>query len=202
MPRPSNTEVRRRQITHASIGLIARQGYGGASVSRIAARARVAPGIVHYHFENKLEILLDALDDLASRHDSRLNRALLRAKTDATSQVDAFVDAHLGMGPGADPDAVACWVAIGSEALRNEKVRAAYTSVVNRLMGRLEEIIRCGCVRGELSCPEPRTAAAAIFAAIQGYFELAATVPDAIPPGTASFAVQQMARPICGTRSL
>ena len=58
MPRPSNTDERRAQIADALKRVMARKGYDGATVNDIAAEADLTPGLVHYHFRNKLEILL------------------------------------------------------------------------------------------------------------------------------------------------
>ena len=72
MPRPSNTEERQAQITGALMKVMAKRGYDGASVADIAKAARLTPGLVHYHFKSKQEILLAALRDLVARHDANL----------------------------------------------------------------------------------------------------------------------------------
>jgi len=64
MARPSNTDQRREQITRALQAVMAKKGYDRASISEIAAAAGLAAGLVHYHFDSKLEILLAVLDRL------------------------------------------------------------------------------------------------------------------------------------------
>jgi len=40
------------------VRVMARRGYGRATIAEIAREARVRNGIVHYHFEDKKEILM------------------------------------------------------------------------------------------------------------------------------------------------
>jgi TetR/AcrR family transcriptional regulator, transcriptional repressor of bet genes len=192
MPRPSNTDARRREITGALRRVMARQGYEGASVADIAAAARLAPGLVHYHFDNKLEILLALLDELGAQHRERLAAALAAAGTKAPARVAAFIDFHLSM-QSADPDALACWIALSGEALREPRVKRRYREVVARWVGALSEVLAAGAARKELRVPDPTAAACAIVAAIQGYFVLAAVDRTLIPRGTAAAAVRRMA---------
>src|SRR5688572_24235760 len=111
MPRPSNTDTRRRQITGALRRVMARQGYERASVADIAAAARLAPGLVHYHFESKLDILLALLDELAAEHHERLGAALDAAGASPRARLAAFIDFHLSTR-SADPEALACWITL------------------------------------------------------------------------------------------
>ena len=58
MPRPSNTDARREQIVLGLQRVMAERGYEKATVSAIAQAAGLTPGLVHYHFKNKQEMLL------------------------------------------------------------------------------------------------------------------------------------------------
>jgi TetR/AcrR family transcriptional regulator, transcriptional repressor of bet genes len=199
MARPSNTEARRREITGALRRVMARKGYEGASVADIAAAARLAPGLVHYHFDNKLEILLALLDELAAQHRERLEAALESAGTNAPARVAAFIDFHLSM-QSADPDALACWITLSGEALREPRVKRRYREVVARWVGVLSEVLAAGARRKELRVPDPAPAACAVVAAIQGYFVLAAVDRTLIPRGTAAGAVRRMASGLLSLR--
>ena len=87
MPRPTNTSDRRAQIIDALIAVMATQGYDGASIGDIARHAGLAPGLVHYHFDSKLEILVEAVRTIAARHeaalDARTAGAPVRERLDA-----------------------------------------------------------------------------------------------------------------------
>lgn len=185
MPRPSNRRERRAQILAAFARVVAAHGYAGATIPQVAEQAGLAPGLIHYHFESKQELLLELLRHLQGVVDARLQERA--ARTDAWRELDAFIDAHLSR-EGEDRLAVACWQVLGAEALRDPELGRAYRRVVRGQLRRLEGILR------RVPGADVKPAAAAILAAIQGCFSLAATNPRAIPKGTAAASVRRMAR--------
>jgi AcrR family transcriptional regulator len=52
---------RRSQIIRAAARVLGRQGYGATSLKDVAREARVAPGLLHYYFESKEELLLEVV---------------------------------------------------------------------------------------------------------------------------------------------
>ena len=193
MARPSNSAQRRGEITRALVKVMATRGYDGASVADIARAARLTPGLVHYHFENKQEVLLAALRDLAQRHEQHLERRLAGADGDPRAELVAFVDFHLGLGADADPEALACWILLSGEALRQPKVQAEYERTLAAAAARLETIVERGLERKLFRRGASKTVASALIATIQGYFVLAATARSLIPSGSAAAAVKSMA---------
>lgn len=193
MARPSNTDQRRTQIAAALIKVMARQGYDGASIGDIAKVARLTPGLVHYHFESKQDILIASLETLAGAHAARLEERLAKARGQPLDEVGAFIDFHLGLGADADPDALACWIQLSGEALRSPRVRTRFESAMDSVIQRLAASIRRGVELGDFCCNDVDAAAAAIVAAIQGYFVLAASARRLIPKGSAARSTKQMA---------
>jgi len=195
MPRPSNTEERRAQITEALMRVMAKRGYDGASVAGIAKAAQLTPGLVHYHFGNKQEILLSALHDLVARHDKNLEARLGKAGGDPIAEIEAFVDFHLGLGADANPEALACWVLLSGEALREPKVRVEFEKALKAMAARVGETVRRGVHQRSFACnaTDADAAASALVAVIQGYFVLAATARTVIPKGSAARSSRQMA---------
>jgi TetR/AcrR family transcriptional repressor of bet genes len=189
MPRPSNTEERRQQIVAGLLKAMAERGYEGASVGEIAKAAGLGPGLVHYHFSGKQEILLTLVEQLAATARQRVAARLARVKDgDARAKVDAFLDAFLATGGDADPAAVAGWVTISAEAIRQPEVRAAYEKVVRADLEQLESLV--AAVAGRRRA---RALAAGLFAAVQGYFVLSASAPSLVPAGSAAGTVRRMA---------
>ena len=193
MPRPSNTEERKAQITGGLMKVMAKRGYDGASVADIAKAAHLAPGLVHYHFKNKQQILLAALGELVARHDANLEARLSQAGGDPIVEVAAFIDFHLGLGADADPEALACWILLSGEALREPKVRVEFEKALEATVARIAAIIRAGTERRVFVCDSVDAAASALVAAVQGYFVLAATARAAIPKGSAAASTKRMA---------
>ena len=126
--------------------VMAKRGYDGASIADIAKAARLTPGLVHYHFKNKQEILLAALRDLVARHAQPRGPARAAAG-DPAAALSAFIDFHLGLGADADPEALACWILLSGEALREPKVRVAVREGA-QTVARLADVIRRGVERG------------------------------------------------------
>jgi TetR/AcrR family transcriptional regulator, transcriptional repressor of bet genes len=190
MPRPSNTRERRAQIVRAFLEEVARRGYAGATVPQVAARAGLAPGLIHYHFASKQELLLELLRHLRGLVDERVRRRV-RPGDGAPARLDAFLDALLSLERDADRGAVACWQVLGAEALHDRALGREYRRALRAFLRALEVILAGwpGLRRAQI-----RPAAAAILAAVQGCFALAACDPRAIPPGTAAASLRRMAR--------
>lgn len=188
MARPTNTEERRTQIVGGFQAALAAHGYEKATIAQIAKSAGLTSGLIHYHFRSKLEILLELVERLGARLHERY-QALSAGLRSPEGRLAAFIDSRLATGEGADPEAVACWVAIGTEALRLPEVREVYSELMTAQHAELISILN---ELGSSSIP-PAEAAAAILASIEGCYQLAATVPKLVPPGSAAGAVRQMA---------
>ena len=193
MARPSNTEERRIQIASALMRVMAARGYDGAAISDIAAAANLSPGLVHYHFRNKQEILLAALRSIVAEHDAKLEKRLGQGKGDPVEEVAAFIDFHLSLGADANPEMLACWVLISGEALRQPEVQIEYEQALAGTIKCLERIIRRGVDQGVFRCKAIDAAACALVAAIQGYFVLGAAARSTVPRGSAASSAKRMA---------
>jgi AcrR family transcriptional regulator len=60
-PRPNVEEARRRQILEAACEAIAERGFAAVRISDVAAKAATSTGTVHYYFENRRDVLRQAL---------------------------------------------------------------------------------------------------------------------------------------------
>lgn len=198
MARPSNRSERRQQIAEALLHVMARQGYEGATIAEIARQAQLTPGLVHYHFGSKLEVLLALLELIAERHLERLIAAVEAAGPSPHARLAAFLDVHLATGATADADALAGWIVLGGESLRNAEVRTAYHEALGHNRDVLREIIRDGVAMGEMACDDVDAASGALIALIQGYFDVAAVARDLIPHRSAAPMARRMAEGLLG----
>ncbi|MCA9710061.1 MAG: TetR family transcriptional regulator [Myxococcales bacterium] len=183
MGRPSNAALRRQQIVEATLRVMARTGFDGASVQAIAAEAGLSAGLLHHHFGSKAEILYALLEHLealvAARHE-----ALAARRRGEWGRLEAWVDAHLALGEGAEPEAAAAWVWIGAQALKDQALRSRYRAVVERrlegLTALVEQAAQAQGVRLD-ACG----LAVTTLAAVEGYYQLAAST-GVVPPGSAA----------------
>jgi len=198
MARQSNKEERRTEISQALIRVMASQGYDGASIQAIAEAAQLSPGLIHYHFKNKQEILLASIESLVSDHGRRLSQQLALASPDAPSQVVTFLDLHLGLGANANAESLACWVLLSGEALRQPLVQASVAKALSQLTSRLTKILVAGIAKGSICAADAEAAASALVATIQGYYVLAAIDRSLLPRGTAMISALSMAEGLLG----
>ncbi len=188
MARPSNRSQRRQEILQGFQETLASQGYERSTISSIAKASGLTSGLIHHHFSSKLEILIELVHLLQARLDERFER-LLEGRTEPAGRLSAFIDSRLATGPGADPRAVACWVAIGAEALRQREVRDVYRALMLKQSQQLSAIL------AEFPKPPDRVeeTSAALLAAVEGCYQLAAAVPEIAPPGFAARSLRRMA---------
>jgi len=65
------------------MSVVARRGYAGATTPQVASAAGLAPGLIHYHFQSKQELLLE------------LARGMDEARRDSQAAVEASFESVL-----------------------------------------------------------------------------------------------------------
>lgn len=193
MARPTNSPERRAQIVRGLREQMATQGYDGATIGSIARAAGLTPGLVHYHFASKQEVLLALVADLTDRARARIAARRARAEQAPREQLGALLDALLAMGPDALPEDVACYALVASEAIRQPEVRKVYAAWVAEGTAEVAALLdRCCRDEGRARSGLPALAAG-IWAAVEGCYALAAAAHGTIPPGSAARTVRRMA---------
>ncbi|HEY4002396.1 MAG TPA: TetR/AcrR family transcriptional regulator [Candidatus Xenobia bacterium] len=187
MGRSSNTEKRRTQIVRAMEKLMATHGYEKTTITALGEAAGLSPGLVHYHFSNKQEVLIELVRDLGRRLSERHQAACREAGDDARARLEAWLDAHVALGPGADAAAVACWTAIAAEAIRQSEVHAVY---VEALQQELQELT--GLLQAVRPSGDHAAMAVALLSAIQGAYLLGTAAPEVALRGFAKEAVHAL----------
>lgn len=194
MPRPSNTKERRAQIVEGLLTVMAERGYEGASIHAIAKAARLSPGLLHYHFESKQQILTALVARLAAQLRERYEARLADAADDPWARLEAFVDAHLAVGADADPRAVSSWVVIAVEATRQPEVRALYNASVHERLDELCRLLRATLRHEQRKTRSAKRVGALTMSAIEGAYLLSASTDGLVPDGYAAPALQRLLR--------
>lgn len=198
MSRRPNTEQRRVEIVYALLAAMAEHGYEKATIQRIAQKAGLAPGLLHYHFKTKAEILLELVKTLAALSHQRYVEFAENAST-AEEKLHAYINARLGKGQGADPRAVAAWVVIGAEAVRQPDVRAVFQVAVQSEMILVHGLLTSCLKDKRKQIKNVQRLTAGLLAFMEGAFQLASAAPDVMPTGYAAItAIQMMQRFIEG----
>lgn len=208
MPRPSQTRERRAQLIAALMRALAERGYAGASIANIAREAGLAPGLVHYYFGTKQEMLLALLDSIRTAIRTRRDERLAGAGDDPRAKLFALTNALLEHDPsGGTAPVEATWVVIAAEAIHQPAVREAYGAMLVELVDQLETGLREVLRAEKRLARDVRSLAAAIAAAIQGVYQMDATVPGTAKRGSSAPALRQMiaglieAQPLRASRS-
>lgn len=187
MARPSNTVARQKQIKDALLAVMAVQGFEAATILKIAKAAKLAPGVVHYHFASKEEILLALVRDLTQLSAARYAAAKAATGESARERLHAFVDGQLALDESADPRAAAAWAAVGAEASRHPKVARLYRSAIAEAHRELQVLFAAALPRRAARAAEY---AASTLAAIEGCFHLAFAAPNVLVKGSAAATVK------------
>lgn len=180
MPRKSNTAGRRTEIVVAMLKVVAANGYERATIQQVAKEANLAPGLLHYHFGNKQEILIALAQHLSDYVRQRLERLAANA-TDAEERLRTYLDARLGFGEGSSVDAVGAWVVIGSEAIRQPEVREVYQDAIAYEMKLVKGLLVDYLEQRKKSTRNAGKLTAMLLAFIEGAFQLSRTADRLMP---------------------
>lgn len=188
MGRPSNTQQRKQEIVDALLRVMAVHGYEKASIQVIAKEAGLAPGLIHYHFKTKKDILLALVEWIASEASERL--ALLEnSNDDPWLKLEAFVNARLATGNSEMPEVVASWVVIAGESLRQPEIKEIYQDLIGQQLKMLKGLIPEVWNGKSSKSKEVIDLSAIVMAAMEGAFQLSATASDVMPKNYAANSV-------------
>jgi TetR/AcrR family transcriptional repressor of bet genes len=115
LDRTASREVRRRQLIESTVVEIAENGLSGLTISGVAQRAKLATGMVNFHFTSKAQLLDATLDYLSEEYRQCWRGAVAAAGLDPAARLRAMVMADL------DPQVcsrrrIAVWHAFYGEA--------------------------------------------------------------------------------------
>ena len=188
MGRPSNTAQRKQEIVEALLQVMANVGYEKASIQSIAKQAGLAPGLIHYHFKTKQDILIAAIHWIATSAEQRL-QAMLNDARDPWEKLKAFVNARLATGETQMPQIVAAWIVVASESIKHDDVRTIYQNLIKTQLAILSDLIVDVWTNKTEIDDEVNHLSAIIVSAIEGAFQLSVTAPDAMPKNYAAESV-------------
>jgi AcrR family transcriptional regulator len=146
---------------HATRQLVTEDGFAGAQIALIAARANVGVGSVYQHFSSRSSLLAELYDNVAGREFAIVENAVHALDADATdrgatsaAKIDAAVTTFCSRALRAGRFAFALLVEHGEAELDDRRLtfREGYRQL-------FEQILDAGIQHGEL--PEQNTAVSA-----------------------------------------
>jgi TetR/AcrR family transcriptional repressor of bet genes len=93
---PAIRESRRKELIEAAIHVIAKHGYAGCTVGRVAQRAGASQGLMNFHFKS-IDLLLEAaFNHLADEFDQAWNVRVGKAEDGPWDRITAMIEAYFG----------------------------------------------------------------------------------------------------------
>jgi len=140
MPKLGMGPVRRRQLIDATIGSIHEYGLADATVTRIAKKAGVSPGIVHHYFADKDELLFETMRVMLEDLRRQAVSCLKAAKT-PYQRVFAIIDASFS-NEQFSPEVVTAWLAFYAGSRNSASLTRILTLYHRRLQSNLVDALK------------------------------------------------------------
>jgi AcrR family transcriptional regulator len=178
-PRPSVAAARRAAIVHATIRCLARDGYAGLTMKRVAAEAGVSPGILHYYFRDKRAILARAAQTVTADLDRRV-AIEARSARDARGRLRALLRACLEVATETR-DFWTVFIELWGEALHDRELARLNRRAYARARRFLAASVARGTADGAFRRVGPDEAALVILALVDGLSLQLTFDPDLMP---------------------
>lgn len=179
MPKIVDHDERRRDIAHAVLRVIAREGVRGADLRTVAKDAGWSTGVISHYFGDKQGLLVGALREAAETVADRM-RAISRLG-DGAGRVRALLEAGM---PLDEERAATCRIfyhfssdGVSDPAFRGE-LASYYTGWRGAVATAIEDAQPAGCFQGH----DPVELAESLVALAEGLGIQSLFDPDAMPP--------------------
>ena len=165
-PKPGVAPVRRAAIVQATIRCLARDGYAGLTMKRVAAEAGLSPGILHYYFRDKRAILAEAAARVTRDLDRRV-AAEARGAKDARGRLRALIRACLEVATS-DHAFWTVFIEFWGETLHDRRLAALNARTYTRARRLLAGAVARGVAEATFRRVPPDEAAAVVLALLDG----------------------------------
>lgn len=180
MARVAGRSLTKEQVAEAAWRVILRDGLHNASVRAIATELKATTGVVTYHFHDKAELLLFALDRLGSAIVRDMDAALAGAT--GIERLRRILRTTLPLTQR-EISGWKLWISFVGLAMSDKALREEHQRRLEILNGRFEFEIRALQARGELPAAiDPRHEADALVALSDGIGLGFVLRPKAYPP--------------------
>jgi TetR/AcrR family transcriptional regulator, transcriptional repressor of bet genes len=131
---------RRQELIRATIAVIARCGYSGTTVARVAEKAGVSVGLMNFHFDSKDRLFEETFRHLAEEYEQVWRRHLEAAPAEASARVRAMIECYFDRRVFTR-EKLAVWFTFWSDAELRDRYRMSALRVERRYLDALEQEI-------------------------------------------------------------
>ena len=146
----------RSAILRAAVSVMGEDGYEGASMREMAARAGVSVAAIYYHFPSKHDLLREFLDDSWRIALDRIDRRLRNVEDAPTARLDEIVATVIASQNHDEFAQLASVVAMREHTRLNPPERAAIEQQQQRLLDLVEHTVTDGVAHAATSRPPSR----------------------------------------------
>ena len=174
---PAIRASRRKELIEAAIHVIARHGYAGCTVGRVAQRAGASQGLMNFHFKS-IDLLLEAaFNHLADEFDQAWKARVAEAGAEPWDRITAMVEAYFGADVFTS-EKLAVWFTFWVDSGLRDDFRSAAVRVERRYHRDLEaEVLRLVPAKKEAA-----TLIGMLTALVDGYWLQALLYPKIFKP--------------------
>ena len=120
--RAEQKKITRQKILDATFTVLAREGFSGVTLAKVAETAGLSRGISNFHFQSKAQLLLETLHEVQKEFDAAWTTAVAEAGPSPVDQLKALIRSVLEP-PIAHPDRLAVWFAYWGETPSRDTYR-------------------------------------------------------------------------------
>jgi TetR/AcrR family transcriptional regulator, transcriptional repressor of bet genes len=165
-PKLGMAPVRREQIVRATIRCLARWGYAGLTMKRVAAEAAVSQGILHYYFRDKAAMLAAAARRVTADLDRRVATEAHGAR-DPRERLRAVIRACLRTAAD-NREFWTVFIEFWGEAFHERRLAAVNRQAYARARRLISAGLAQGVAAGEFRQVDVQEAAAVVLAVLDG----------------------------------
>lgn len=179
MPIAGIESIRRQQLIDATLVVIEKEGFQGATIGKISKASGMSVGIVSHYFGGKQGLLEATMRYLLASLQADLLHMLAVRASDPYTRLNAIVDANFA-GAQVDLKAAKAWLAFWAQAMHSPELarlqRINERRLLSNLMFSLRQLLPADRVKGT---------AQTIAALIDGFWLRAALSEGRLEPGQA-----------------
>ena len=166
-PKVGMPPLRRAEIVAATIRCLARHGYAGLTMKKVAREAGLSQGILHYYFADKRAMLVAALRRVAAQLDRRVAVAQARTVRDPRARLHALIGACLEVAVD-DRDVWTVFIAYWGAMVHDRRLARINGEVYARARAQIAALVQDGIRTGEFRKIPAAAAALAILGLVDG----------------------------------
>jgi len=171
MPRVADHDERRAQIVRAFQRLLADEGFGAISFSRVATKAGISVGLIQHYFASKDALLRFAYEEALNRMSQRVRARVRNAEAAGRSIAEILLDMLIELLPLDQEREIEYRVRQGlqAQALHHLGLAEVARRSSGELLGFVTSVVAGGIERREVPAgTDPVVAARMILAVAQG----------------------------------